>query len=206
MFFQWEYSSRFCVKVNLTRIHWNLCYQFFLAVVVLSWFLFMVVWNHLLTIAIKIRIEVKSIALRGSFGSLWHLVINSGRVIVLTVRSAYDLRQKFVIKTAREGLSHPDFLFVECNMIIFFVNTTLHSLSSCFEFLDIALGKSESFIVRWIKFRILQFRELERRFLARPRIIESLVPVSAGDKWLELGISLVEILLRLSWVDAIFEC
>ena len=166
----------------------------------------MVVWNHLLTIAIQVRIEVKSIALRGSFGSLWHLVINSGRVVVLTVRSTYDLRQKFVIKTTWEGLSHPDFLFLQCKMIILSIDATLHSFSSCFEFLYVALGKRESFFIRWIKLGILQFWELERRFLARPRIIESLVPVSAGDKWLELGISLVEILLRLSGVDAIFEC
>ena len=208
MVFQWEHASWFRAKVNFTRILWNLRNQFFLAISIFSRFLFMVVWDHLLTIAIQVGIEVETIGQRGSFGSLGHLVLHSGRV-VLTIRSADHLWQKFVIKTTCEGLSHPDFLFLECNMIIISINTSFHSFCSCFEFLFsvLALGKRESFIIRGIKIRILQFCELERRFLNLLRwIIEAPVSISVSDIWLQLGISLVEILLRLSWGDAILEC
>lgn len=208
MVFQWEHASRFRAKVNFTRILWNLRNQFFLAISIFSRFLFMVVWDHLLTIAIQVGIEVKPIRIWGSFRSLGHLVLHSGRV-VLAIRSADNLRQKFVIKTTCEGLSHPDFLFLKCNMIIISVNTSLHSFCSCFEFLPcvLSLGERKSFIIRGIKVRILQFCELERRFLNLLRcIIEAPVSVSVGDIWLQLGISLIEILLSLSGGDAILEC
>lgn len=133
MLLQREWLGRFWAKVDFTGIAGNLRNQFFLTVRTFGSFLFMVIRNHLLAVAIQVRIEIKAVRFGRMFGRIRNFVI--GRVVVLTIWSGHNLRQKLVVETSRESLCHPKFFLCEGQMIIIFVNATLHSLSSRLEFL-----------------------------------------------------------------------